>query len=71
MAFLFLLINEAHTFYGALLAFLGDNLAAHYIGGFMQNFSISLRICRSCTAQCQKVFNEANCLLRTMKSNVY
>ena len=64
--------NEAHTFYGALLAFLGDNLAAHYIGGFKQNFSTSLRICRSCMvtpAQCQKVFNEANCLLRTPESH--
>ena len=69
--------NEVHTFYGALLAFLGDNLAAHYIGGFKQNFSTSLRICRSrmvTPAQCQKFLMRltVSCVhRRAVKSNVY
>lgn len=30
--------GEVKTFHGALLAFLGDNLASHCIGGFKQSF---------------------------------
>ena len=37
-----------HRFYGGLLAFLADNLAAHAVGGFKQSMSFALRICRTC-----------------------
>lgn len=36
------------TFYGAVLAFLADTLAAHSLGGFKQSMSFALRVCRSC-----------------------
>ena len=56
------------TFYGGLLAFLADNLAAHAVGGFKQSSSFALRICRSCmitTDLAQECFVETNCHLRT------
>lgn len=37
-----------HTFKGALLAFLADNLASNTLGGFKLSFSFSFRSCRSC-----------------------
>ena len=36
------------TFKGALLAFLGDNLASNDLGGFKKSFSFSFRSCRTC-----------------------
>lgn len=36
------------TFKGALLAFLGDNLASNDLGGFKKSFSFSFRCCRTC-----------------------
>ena len=33
------------VFRGALLAFLGDNLASHLVGGFKEGISFALRIC--------------------------
>ena len=36
------------TFRGALLAFLGDNLASNDLGGFKKSFSFSFRCCRTC-----------------------
>lgn len=39
-----------HTFRGALLAFLADNLASHGLGGFKMSFSFSFRSCRVCMA---------------------
>ena len=35
---------------GALLAFLGDNLASHSIGGFKESMSFAFRFCRTCMA---------------------
>ena len=35
-------------FKGALLAFLGDNLASNALGGFKLSFSFSFRCCRTC-----------------------
>ena len=37
----------SRTFKGALLAFLGDNLASNDLGGFKKSFSFSFRSCRS------------------------
>ena len=36
------------TFRGALLLWLGDNLASNAIGGFKQSFSFALHFCRTC-----------------------
>ena len=36
------------TFSGALLLWLGDNLASNAIGGFKQSFSLAFRFCRTC-----------------------
>ena len=61
------------TFYGGLLAFLADYLAAHAVGGFKQSSSFALRICRSCmitTDLAQECFVETNCHLNNMKCSV-
>ena len=42
--------NEC-KFYGGLVAFLADNLAAHAVGGFKESISFALRICRSCRSR--------------------
>ncbi|XP_072030558.1 uncharacterized protein [Amphiura filiformis] len=36
-------------FHGTLALVVGDNLAQHFMGGFPENFSTSLRLCRFCT----------------------
>ncbi len=59
------------VFHGGLLAFLADNLAAHLVGGFKENFSFALRICRSCMNtrdQSQTCFLERDCVLRTAET---
>ena len=40
--------GREHTYRGALIAFLADNLASHMLGGFKESFSFALRICRTC-----------------------
>ena len=55
------------TFYGALLCFLADTLAAHSVGGFKGSMSFALRICRTCmmtTKEAQQCFVESACTLR-------
>ena len=55
-------------YYGALIAFLSDTLAAHSLGGFKGSMSFAYRICRSCmvtTEEAQTCFNENDCKLRT------
>ena len=37
-----------HTFKGALLTMLADNLASNQLGGFKQSFSFAFRSCRTC-----------------------
>ena len=62
----------SYTYYGALLAVLADNLAAHAMAGFKESFSLALRICRTCMAtsnQAQSLFLEASCTLRTSESH--
>lgn len=65
-------ISESIAFRGALLAFLGDNLASHLIGGFKEGISFALRICRSCmitSEQSQEITAERDCTLRTPESH--
>ena len=62
--------GQETTFFGGLLAFLADNLAAHLIGGFKESMSFALRICRTCMItpdlmQESRYFVESNCDLRT------
>ena len=63
---------EKRTFFGGLVAFLADNLAAHTLGGFKQSMSFALRICRSCYTTrtlSQTCFSEKSCTLRTSESH--
>lgn len=57
--------------YGTLVLVVGDNLAQHYIGGFPENFSNSLRLCRFCNGPRDMVktsINEADFTWRTKES---
>ena len=57
---------------GALLAFLADNLASHFVGGFKQSMSFVLRICRTCMItrdQSHKCIHEDNCTMRTPETH--
>lgn len=59
--------NDEHQFYGGLLGFLADNLAAHTVGGFKQSMSFALRICRTCMItgpESQSCFSEDYTVLR-------
>uniref|UniRef100_A0A1X7TA47 Uncharacterized protein n=1 Tax=Amphimedon queenslandica TaxID=400682 RepID=A0A1X7TA47_AMPQE len=59
---------------GALLAFLGDNLASHLIGGFKEGISFALRICRSCMITNEtsgECFSEHQCTLQTPEAHEY
>lgn len=63
--------GDSKIFYGALLAFLADTLAAHTIGGFKCSMSFALRVCRSCMVtpnELQECFSESSCSLRTAES---
>ena len=67
------LLNGApHTYYGALLAFLADTLAAHALGGYKGSMSFALRICRSCMitpSQINRCFLESDCQLRNAETH--
>ncbi|XP_040067567.1 uncharacterized protein LOC120840863 [Ixodes scapularis] len=56
-------------FYGCLLAFIGDSLACHNMGGFKESFSPNVRLaCRTCnvpTASLFKYHYNAQCPPRT------
>ena len=59
--------GQKQTFYGGLLAFLADNLAAHAVGGFKESMSFALRICRTCMITSEKsqiCHSEVQCKLR-------
>ena len=63
--------GENRIFYGGLLAFLADTLAAHLVGGFKCSMSFALRVCRSCmitSQQLQECYSESTCVLRTSQS---
>ena len=60
------------TFYGGLLAFLADTLAAHALGGFKGSMSLALRICRACmitTPELKKCLVENESTLRTSETH--
>ena len=62
------------VFRGALLAFLGDNLASHLVGGFKESISFALRICQSCMItndQSANCFSEEQCTLRSPEAHEY
>ena len=40
--------GQTTTFYGTLIAMLGDSLSSHQIGGYTENFSKSNHFCRYC-----------------------
>lgn len=66
--------SAEHTFYGGLLAFLADNLAAHAVAGFKESMSFSLRICRTCMVtlqSSQEVLTEENCQLRSPEAHFH
>lgn len=51
-------VNGVHkTFFGTLIAMLGDNLGSHQIGGYCSNFSTSHYFCRYCQIS-RKEFHE-------------
>lgn len=57
------------TFFGLLLAYCGDSLACHNVGGFKESFSKNVRLaCRTCTVPTAEFHNfhfEIECPLRT------
>lgn len=58
---------DGTIYYGGLLSFLSDTLAAHSLGGFKGSMSFAHRICRSCmitTDEAQTCFTESDCTLR-------
>ena len=66
------ILGEQRTFYGALLAFLADTLAAHFVGGFQQSMSFTLRVCRSCLATTDDLPNlmsDRDCHMRTPETH--
>lgn len=42
------ILPDGQVFLGTLTAICGDNLGSHCIGGFVENFSKSLKFCRYC-----------------------
>ena len=56
------------NFKGSMLAFLGDNLASHAVGGFKESMSFAFRFCRTCMAtheQSDQYFKSAEFKTRT------
>lgn len=47
--------GSERNFRGALLAFLADNLASNFLGGFKMSFSFAFRICRTCLVTTSKL----------------
>lgn len=57
--------------YGTLIAFIGDNLGLHAIGGFKEGFT-ALRCCRFCSAtysEVLKMVKEEPSMLRDKKTH--
>ena len=64
--------GQNYMFYGGLIAFLANNLAAHLLGGFKESMSFALRMCRTCYCTRNLIktsFTEAACTLRTAESH--
>ena len=43
--------NRSYKLYGSISIVIADNLAAHCLGGFFENFSTVERVCRHCNCQ--------------------
>ena len=50
--------NRSYKLYGSISMVIVDNLAAHCLGGFFENFSTVERVCRHCN--CQKMRSSIN-----------
>lgn len=64
--------GKTFHFHGTLVAIVADNLAAHALGNFYQNFSTSLRLCRFCNVtnkELLNVFHEGKVTLRTIDAH--
>ena len=64
--------GQSHIFYGGLLAFLADTLAAHSLGGFKGSMSFALRVCRSCMitpTQLRECLVERDCQVRSTETH--
>ena len=62
------------TYYGALLAFLADNLGSHALGGFKESFSLTFRMCRTCLSTntaFRTNFIENQFLMRTEQKHLH
>lgn len=60
--------GQAHHFYGTVSFIAADNLGAHCLGRFHENFSTVQRICRFCTVtrdEMQGVFSDVSMQLRS------
>ncbi|ELT87438.1 hypothetical protein CAPTEDRAFT_211565 [Capitella teleta] len=60
-----------YHFYGTVSFVAADNLAAHGLGGFFENFSSALKLCRFCNATKESMalsFDEKRFILRTSSS---
>ena len=63
--------GKSQTYFGGLLAFLADNLAAHGLGGFKESMYFALKVCRSCfctRSMTQTHFTKSSCVLRTSEN---
>ena len=63
--------NRSILFYGTVFQIISDNLAAHWLGGFQENFSTTKRICRTCKClrtDMPNVFHNDDCEMRTPES---
>ena len=63
--------NRTMHFCGTVFLILSDNLAAHWLGGFQENFSTTKRICRFCMClrnEIGEILHNDDCVLRTPAS---
>ena len=60
--------GRQYHFYGTVSFMASDNLAAHAVGKYFENFSTVTRICRFCTAtrnEIQNLTTDVDCVMRT------
>ena len=63
--------NTTYTFHGTIFIVISDNLAAHSLSGFQENFSTTKRICRICMCtreEMHTITHNKDCHLRTVQS---
>ena len=60
--------GRSYNFKGTVCFVVADNLAAHAVGGYFENFSTVLRLCRTCTGtkhDIQGIFDDTKFVKRT------